>query len=71
MTPADNAEQSPNDVLAEQVVKQLAAAGLIANSKVAEILLKVKAGTATQEDWTLWIDISQPVQPGDEHGASG
>jgi hypothetical protein len=71
MTSVNNAEQSPNDVLAEQVVKQLAAAGLIASSKVDEILMKVKTGTATSEDWTLWIDLGQVMQAEDKNGASG
>ena len=63
MTSKSNADQSPNDALAEQVVKKLAEAGLISKSKVAEIMPKVKAGAASSEDWKLWIDLGQAKQP--------
>jgi hypothetical protein len=70
MTSKGNADQSPNDALAELVVSKLAEAGLISKSKVEEIMPKVKAGTASSEDWKLWIDLSQAKQPKDKDGAS-
>lgn len=69
MTSKSNADQSPNDALAEQVVNKLVEAGLISNTKVAEIMPKVKAGTASSEDWKLWIELGQAKQPGGKDGA--
>lgn len=50
---------SANDTLAEEVVNRLVDAGLLPKAKAAEVSAKVKAGTATSEDWKLWIDLGQ------------
>lgn len=71
MTSKNNADQSPNDVLAEQVANNLLKAGLISKTKLAEVVTKVKAGTANSEDWKLWVELSQTKKPGGKDGAAG
>jgi hypothetical protein len=59
MTSKNDAEKSPNDTLAEDVA-----------TKLEEVLAKVKSGTASVEDWKLWIDVSQKKKPaGGKNGA--
>lgn len=64
-----NEELSPNDALAQEVVNKLVDAGLVTQAKAAEVLTKLKAGTATSADWTLWIDLGQAKKPGAKHVA--
>ena len=71
MTSKNHADQPPNDALAEQVAKKLVEAGLISSAKLAEVLAKVKAGTASSEDWKLWVELSQAKKPGGRDGAAG
>ena len=61
-------EQTPNDALAEQVVNKLVKAGLVPKTKVSEIFEKVKAGSATSQDWRLWIDLAQAQTQGGKDG---
>lgn len=63
-------ERSPNDVLAEDVVTKLVDAGLVSKAKHEEILAKVKSGSASVEDWKLWVDVSQAKLAGGKSGAS-
>ena len=63
-------EKAPNDVLAEDVVTKLVGAGLVSKAKHEEILAKVKSGSASVEDWKLWIDVSQKKPAGGKNGAS-
>jgi hypothetical protein len=59
---------SPNDALAEQVVSKLVDGGLVSKAKAPEVLAKVRSGTATSEDWKLWIDLGQVKNAGTKHG---
>lgn len=59
MASKKDSENSPNDALAENVVAKLVEAGLISKAKLDEVLAKMKAGTASADDWKLWIDVSQ------------
>lgn len=64
MASKSKVDLSPNDSLAEEVVNKLVEAGLVSKTKAAEVMAKVKAGTATSEDWKLWIDLGQAKKPG-------
>ena len=69
MASKSDVEKSPNDVLAEGVATELVEAGLVSKSKLEEMLAKVKSGTASVEDWKLWIDVSQKKPVGGKNGA--
>jgi hypothetical protein len=62
--------KSPNDTLAEQVAAKLMEAGLVSNAKLGEVIDKVKSGTASSEDWKLWIELSQAKKPGGKNGTA-
>lgn len=51
-------EKSPNETLAELVVAKLKAKGFVAVGKINEIASKLKLGTASSEDWKLWVDLA-------------
>jgi len=68
MASKSDAEKSPNDVLAEDVATKLVEAGLVSKAKLEEVLAKVKSGTASVEDWKLWIDVSQKKPAGAKNG---
>lgn len=64
-------EKSPNEALADLVVAKLKEKGFVADGKDAEISTKLKAGTASREDWTLWIDLAQSKKQKDgKNGAN-
>jgi hypothetical protein len=69
MASKNKIDTSPNDTLSEEVVNQLVEAGLVSKAKAVEVLSKVKAGTATSEDWKLWIDLGQAKKPGGKDAA--
>lgn len=54
----DVQQRSPNEVLAEEIVRGLLDAGLISEAHEAELERKLKAGGVTQDDWNLWIDLA-------------
>ncbi len=54
----DIQQKSPNDVLAEELVRALLEAGLIPKDHESELERKLKAGGVTQDDWNLWIDLA-------------
>lgn len=54
----DIQKKSPNDVLAEELVRGLLEAGLIPEEYESELERKLKTGGVTQDDWNLWIDIA-------------
>lgn len=56
---SDTEESSPNDILAGQVTESLLKAGFVSAAKSAEVLAKVSSGSATSEDWRLWIELAQ------------
>lgn len=60
---------NPNDELASLVVKKLSEDASITTEKVAEVLTKLKAGTATSQDWRLWIELS--IQSKKDGGSDG
>jgi len=49
----------PNEILASEVLQSLKESNLIPANKEAEVLKKLISGTATQQDWRLWIDLAQ------------
>ena len=59
MTKETPPEKSPNDALAELVVAKLKENGLISHEKVDEIAAKLASGTASREDWKLWVDLAK------------
>lgn len=58
MTAEVKKEENPNETLADMVVGKLRATGFIPKNKVAEITGKVSSGSATVEDWRLWVDLA-------------
>lgn len=57
-------QSNPNEVLAKLVLDTLKENDHIPAGKDNEILKKLVGGTATQQDWRLWVDLAQakPVQ---------
>ncbi|MEQ1532840.1 MAG: hypothetical protein HOO97_06695 [Sideroxydans sp.] len=58
MTTALHTPKTPNESLADLAIVKLNEKGLIPEGKSDEIASKLKAGTASREDWKLWIDIA-------------
>lgn len=54
----DVQQKSPNEVLAEEIMRDLLEAGLILEDHESELERKLKAGGVTQDDWHLWIDLA-------------
>jgi len=54
---------TPTEQLAELICKQLASEGLIQESKIADLRAKLIRGQATQDDWRLWVELSQEPAP--------
>lgn len=55
-----NVQQSnPNETLAKLVLEALKKNGHIPTGKENEVLKKLVGGTATQQDWKLWVDLAQ------------
>ncbi len=48
--------KTPNEVLAEQIRDALVGRNLISESHQSEVLAKLKNGSASSDDWCLWID---------------
>ena len=62
-------EKNPNEALADLVVARLKEKGFVPDGKTEEITTKLSAGTATSEDWKLWVDLAtSKKQGGDEDG---
>ena len=60
-------EKNPNESLADLVVAKLREKGFVPDGKTEEIAAKLSAGTATSEDWKLWVDLAtSKKQGGDE-----
>jgi hypothetical protein len=57
-------QSNPNEILAKLVLEALKKNGHIPAGKENEVLKKLVGGTATQQDWKLWVDLAQakPVQ---------
>jgi hypothetical protein len=51
-------EKRPNDALAEVVAAKLKEKGFITQENEKEVLSKLKSGTASREDWKLWVDLA-------------
>jgi hypothetical protein len=49
----------PNEILASEVLQSLKESNLVPENKEAEVLKKLISGTATQQDWRLWIDLAE------------
>ncbi|MBE3038037.1 MAG: hypothetical protein IMZ62_04405 [Chloroflexi bacterium] len=54
----DATQKTPNELLVEQITEELVSAGLVPEDHRGELELKLKGGTATQDDWNLWIDLA-------------
>lgn len=52
----------PNDQLASIVASKLKEQSSIPISKHDEVLTKLKSGTATSQDWRLWIELGIPSE---------
>lgn len=52
-------EKTPNEILATLVTDSLVEAGFLSASKTSEVLAKISSGSATSEDWRLWIELAQ------------
>lgn len=63
MTTALNTPKTPNESLADLVIAKLNEKGFLPEGKAVEIASKLKAGTASREDWKLWIDIALTKKP--------
>lgn len=69
MTSITQQSVPPNDVLASLVANKLNQDACITTEKVAEVLTKLKAGTATSQDWRLWIELL--IQSKKDGGSDG
>ena len=47
----------PDEELAELVMERLVEHGLIEPSRRAEVSARIAAGSATADDWRLWIEL--------------
>jgi hypothetical protein len=54
------APETPTMVLAKLIRSKLLEAKLIPEAKGEEFLGKMVSGTASQEDWKLWLDLVPP-----------
>lgn len=52
-------DKSPDEALADLVIAKLKDKNFLPIGKDDEITSKLIAGTASSEDWTLWIDLAQ------------
>jgi len=52
-------QSNPNETLAKLVLDALQKNGHIPVGKDSEVLKKLVGGTATQQDWKLWLDLAQ------------
>jgi hypothetical protein len=51
-------KKTPNEILTNLVISKIKAKGFIPDSKIDEIILKIKSGTVSIEDWKLWINLA-------------
>lgn len=56
MTP--DAKSTPNETLAALIAKDVVQSGLVPAAKSDELLAKLTAGTATAEDWRLYVELA-------------
>lgn len=69
MAPEEQVDKSPNEILAELVVGKLRASGFLAEEKCAEVLSKIKDGSAGKTDWELWVSHAiSTAKKGDSDG---
>ncbi len=52
-------QSNPSEALAKLVLEKLKENGHIPIGKESEVLKKLVGGTATQQDWKLWVDLAQ------------
>lgn len=64
-------EKNPNESLADMVVTKLREKGFVPEGKAEEIAAKLSAGTATSEDWKLWVDIATSAKQGGDNDGEG
>lgn len=71
MTTVAPVVSSPNEALAAIVIAKLKDGGFIEDGKFDEILSKVQAGTATPQDWRLWLELAQSNKLKDGNDGKG
>ena len=57
-TPTTSTAATPNEELAISVARELVAKGFVLEKKHDDIVRKLKSGTATSEDWKLYIEVA-------------
>ncbi len=61
---------SPDESLAALVVDNLVARRLLSKARAREVLAKLVSGTATVDDWRLWIELAPDEQaPGGKNAS--
>lgn len=68
MTKSNEPNKTPDEMLAALVITKLKDKGFIPDKKILEVTNKLVAGTATQDDWKLWIDLSTSKPTEDTNG---
>lgn len=58
--PDQQTSPSPTQELAQQIADELCGAGVIPDTKKAELLSKLHAGTISAQDWRLLIEMGMP-----------
>ena len=64
---SDEKYKSPSEKLADLVVAKLEAQGLIPAARVEEVRGKITGGSASRDDWQLWIELAQEKQTSEEN----
>jgi hypothetical protein len=58
--------QTPNDLLAAEVVDALVEGGLITDAHKDELFTKLKAGGVAPSDWYQWVDMATAPEDTEE-----
>jgi hypothetical protein len=60
--------KSPDEIVAERIVRDLAEKKLIAGDKAAGVLDQLASGALKPDDWRLLADLNEPAPKGEEDG---
>lgn len=60
--------KSPDEIVAERIVRDLTEKKLIAGDKAAGVLDQLASGTLKPDDWRLLADLNESAQKGEEDG---
>jgi len=61
---------TPDEELADQIASVLIENGLVDPSKALELKAKIATGTANEQDWRLWVELSPIVTKGESRNAA-